>query len=246
MEALTRDEHLQLSTSIFDGRAAEEGPRRPQAERSRAARCVAEAATHRTAIVRTRATTGRTAGARAQEDEEGEEARRKAAAALAAAPAAPSDPAEAALRSARADAIASGRRIFVGHLAQDLHRGELRRALAACGEVAAVDMLTRKPKPSRDAADDADADAAPTTGRFKGAAFVDFVDASAAAAALALGSLAVCGKEAVLRPAKAAPAEGTARPAPAAGAPGPRSSSRGCRSTRRAPKSARPLAAAAR
>ena len=59
------------------------------------------------------------------------------------------------------------------------------------------------------------------TGRFKGAAFVDFVDASSAAAALALGSLAVCGKEAVLRPAKAAPAEGAARPAPAAGAPGP-------------------------
>ena len=145
---------------------------------------------------------------------------RKAAAALAAAPAAPSDPAEAALRSARADAIASGRRIFVGHLAQTCTEAELRSALVAFGEVAAVDMLTRKPKPSRDAADDAEPDA-PTTGRFKGAAFVDFVDASSAAAALALGSLAVCGKEAVLRPAKAAPAEGAARPAPAAGAPGP-------------------------
>ena len=37
--------------------------------------------------------------------------------------------------------------------------------------VAAIDMLTRKPKPSRDTAD---ADAAePPTGRFKGAAFVD-------------------------------------------------------------------------
>ena len=144
---------------------------------------------------------------------------RKAAAALAAAPAAPSDPAEAALRSARADAIASGRRIFVGHLAQTCTEAELRSALAACGEVAAIDMLTRKPKPSREADDDADT--APTTGRFKGAAFVDFVDASAAAAALALGSLAVCGKEAVLRPAKAAPAAGVARPAPAAGAPGP-------------------------
>ena len=47
------------------------------------------------------------------------------------------------------------------------------------------------------------------------------MDASSAAAALALGSLAVCGKEAVLRPVKAAPAEGAARPAPAAGAPGP-------------------------
>ena len=145
---------------------------------------------------------------------------RKAAAALAAVPAAPSDPAEAALRSARADSIASGRRIFVGHLAQTCTEAELRSALAACGEVAAVDMLTRKPKPSREADDDADT-AEPATGRFKGAAFVDFVDASAAAAALALGTLAVCGKEAVLRPAKAAPAEGAARPAPAAGSPGP-------------------------
>ena len=74
-------------------------------------------------------------------------------------------------RLSTAEAVAAGRRVFVGHLPQSTTEAELRRAFGGEGgrSVVDVEMMVR-----------------PGSGRFRGSAFLTFDSADSAAAALAL------------------------------------------------------------